>query len=270
MLSNPLDKTKTYQLRNELIEKIEKYKPNYTKEELQTWSVRALKNHYVYLKDLVFKTKTLEELQLYGDSITNTNESVTDLKKKVGFVRLHAIKDINQERYTLIKNINTLISNNSIQNVSYKHLMTETITQLELRLQFLIRKSKKKDMVKKLVDLGYKKNYVKKLSIEELQHIQNDPTPYNKTQRQQMKHMLMDKHSWAKTTVNGWNTDKMKDAFKKNMIKKYSPLAESMPKRINNEKQKNFNYVRRGMSRMEYLSDLSEILYFDIIDGKYT
>jgi len=140
--------------------------------------------------------------------------------------------------------------------------MTETIENLERRLNCLDKLSKKKILRNKLEILGYKKKYLQNLSLEDLERMINHQN--NKKNRQEMCTILNKKEMWSKNTIDGWNTEQLTKAYKRDVQNNYSPLTESLPKRIKNNQRCNFTYTRRTKTREEYLNDISNILYFEL------
>ena len=202
------------------------------------------------------KNKIIEILREYGDSLSNVNMYQSTLNRRLKFVNTRGAKKDSTKRAELSKKISNL--NNSIK---YDYLMTEAIENLEIRLNCLDKLHKKKVIRNKLEILGYKKKYLQNLSLEDLERISH---PNNRKNRQEMCTILNKKEMWSKNTIDGWNTEQLKNAFKRDVQNKYSPLAESIPKRIKNNQRCNFTYTRRTKTREEYLNDISNILYFEL------
>ena len=251
-------------MRDQLIQDILSRKsPNecLTEALLKTWTTKRLRSKIKNLDTLDEKEKILESLRKYGDTASNTNMFLSTLQKNLNYVQNEGSTKNAKKRGELIRKINCYT-----KSVSYQDLMTENIKQLELRLTYFERLHKKRELIEKLNELGYKKTYLKNLSVEELDHIANDPAPYSKSNRQEMMETLLEKYSWKKATLVSWNTDKLKSAFKKDLQQNYSPLAEAMPKRTTEEERENFEYPRRNKKRSEYLTDLANTLYYDIVN----
>ena len=207
------------------------------------------------------KDKIITFLKNHGDTISTISINSTVLNNRYLFVEANGSTKNKKKRGSLMKQIHEItIINKSL----YRFIMSKPISAIKLKLEEIKINEKRKKLFKELIEKGYKENYLKNRCLEDLEQLLTK-SPYIKLNRQDMIYQLEKNTDWSQKTLNSWNTEKLKKAFIKDLQNKYSPLTESLPKRITPEEKNEFEFTRRSKTRKQYLHDLSDALFYDII-----
>lgn len=222
------------------------------------------------------KCNIVNTLRSYGDPISNVNMHLRNLKNNLEFVKMYGTMEKSGDRVYMITKLMKVINCNHI----YKNIMIEPLCDLEKRVSLYEYYDIRKKLINNLIVLGYKKNYLKNLRVETLHKLLDNPTPYVKSNRKELIDLLSSIYGMSPSTLKGWNFEKIKDAFRKKMSKKYGPLGtngrnanvvdstlNSVQKinedRTNSVEMKPRIADRNGLS--DYLRSLSNSLFCDIV-----
>lgn len=229
-------------------------------------TTKDLRRKYNILKSLQEKTTILDRLREYGDPISNVNMHLVTLRNNINFLELNGSKyNADIRKHLVLQFIKSKIldpdgfsrGSTYIGNVNYRVLMTDSIETLQNKINLLVSQNTRKKLIKNLIILGYKKSYLRNLNNSSLEKLLEKPNPYIKSNRKELIEVLSD-YDWSPKTIKSWNTKKMNEAFKKDLSKKFSPLAECP------NKKGVVIHPRRNRSTIEYLKGLSNALFYEI------
>lgn len=207
-------------------------------------------------------------LRSYGDPISHVNMHLRNLKNNLEFLKQYGTMEKSEDRVYMITKLMKVINCNHI----YKNIMIEPLSDLEKRVSIYEYYDIRKKLINNLIVLGYKKNYLKNLRVEVLHKLLDNPTPYVKSNRKELIDLLSSIYGMSPSTLKGWNFQKIKDAFRKKMSKKYGPLNSSGRHAIDVDSTINKKDIpdieprmtnRNGLS--DYLRSLSNSLFCDIV-----
>ena len=197
----------------------------------------------------------IEKLREYGDPISSMSMHMRNLKNNLEFLEKYGTKENSEEREYMIAKLMKVINCNHL----YKNVMTESLDHLGERVSLYEYYDARRKLINNLIVLGYKKNYLKNLNVDTMHKLIDNPNPYVKSNRKELIDLLSSSYGMSPSTLKSWNFHKIKDAFRKKMSKKYSPLGEPL-KLVASEPR----YKQCG-ARSDYLRSLSNALFYEIV-----